>query len=227
MQFTETYRHKGLRRQMVEELRARKVADETTLNAMLEVPRHLFFPDQVFLEKAYEDIAFRIGAGQTISHPSTVAYQTTLLQARKGMKVLEIGTGSGYQCAVLLQLGLKVYSIERQHELFIRTRKLFESLNLKPYTFFGDGYQGQPTFAPFDRILVTAGAPFVPQALVDQLVPGGRMVIPVGEGDVQDMLVLDKDSNGNVRQEIHGEFRFVPMLEEKNFGDGTGLIRRR
>lgn len=227
MKFTETYRHKGLRRQMVEALRERKVADEATLSAMLEVPRHLFFPDQAFLEKAYEDIAFRIGAGQTISHPSTVAYQTTLLQAKKGMKVLEIGTGSGYQCAVLLQLGLKVYSIERQHELFIRTRKLFESLALKPYTFFGDGYQGQPTFAPFDRILVTAGAPIIPPALIEQLVPGGRMVIPVGESEVKEMLVIDKDANGQLTQEIHGEFRFVPMLEDKNFGDGTGLIRRR
>lgn len=218
MELQDTYRHQGMRRRMVEDLREKDMGSPAVLDAMMKVPRHQFFFDAAFLEKAYDDRAFRIMAGQTISHPSTVAFQTSLLQVTKGTKVLEIGTGSGYQTAVLLQLGCQVYTIERQHELFIKTRHLFAAMKLKAQTFFGDGYQGLTTFAPFDRVLVTCGAPFVPEALVEQLVPGGRMVIPVGEGSTQVMWVIDKAADGTLRREAHGEFRFVPMLGEEEKG---------
>lgn len=200
---------------MVDELIEKGFSNERVLQAMRTVPRHLFFSDQAFVEKAYEDIAFKIGEGQTISHPSTVAYQTHLLCPEKGEKVLEIGTGSGYQTAVLLQLGLKVYSIERQRVLFQRTKKLMENMNLPAKLFFGDGYQGLPVFAPFDKILVTAGAPYVPEALLFQLKPGGRMVIPVGQDGRQVMQVIEKSPEGTLKVEALGEFRFVPLLEDR------------
>lgn len=200
---------------MVEELRERGIQDQKTLEAIRAVPRHLFFSDQVFLEKAYEDIAFQIGEGQTISHPSTVAFQTQLLQAEKGHKILEIGTGSGYQTAVLLQFGARVYSIERQRNLFQRTKKLLEQLNMNAKLFFGDGYQGLPVFAPFDRILVTAGAPHIPDALLLQLKSGGRMVIPVGQNGKQVMQVVEKSPEGKIHSAVHGEFSFVPLLEDR------------
>jgi len=213
----DTYRHQGLRKRMIEELRAKNIADEITLAVMGRVPRHLFFPDQAFLEKAYEDIAFKIGAGQTISHPSTVAIQTSLLKLQKGDRVLEIGTGSGYQTAVLLEAGVKVFSIERQHELFLRTRQLLhESLKYSVQLKFGDGYLGWPAYGPFDKIIITAGAPYVPQELVNQLKPGGRMVIPVGEGKVQQMHTLDKSADGIIESKVHGNFSFVPLLEDRN-----------
>lgn len=201
---------------MISELRVHKICDEATLQAMSLVPRHLFFSDNVFLEKAYEDIAFQIGAGQTISHPSTVAIQTGLLQVKKGMRVLEIGTGSGYQTAVLLELGVKVFSIERQHELFVKTKALLDKMKYQARLAFGDGYLGWPAYAPFDRILVTAGAPEIPPALLEQLKPGGRLVIPVGVDGKQRMVVVDKDESGSFTQEIRGEFSFVPLLSDRN-----------
>jgi len=215
MLFADTFKHKGLRNRMIDEL-AEKGIDKRVLEAMREVPRHQFFPDQAFLEKAYQDIAFRIGAGQTISHPSTVAKQTQLLELQKGDKVLEIGTGSGYQTAVLAQFGVKLFSIERQHELFTRTKKLLEEMNVKARLFFGDGYAGQSSFAPFNKIIVTAGAPFIPPALIEQLVPGGRIVIPVGSDGKQVMHVLDKQTDGTMIEQLHGEFSFVPLLEDRN-----------
>jgi protein-L-isoaspartate(D-aspartate) O-methyltransferase len=189
---------------------------EPVLDAIRSVPRHQFFQDLAFMEKAYEDIAFQIGAGQTISHPSTVAFQTQLLELKAGEKVLEIGTGSGYQTAVLAQFGVKIFSIERQHALYIRTKKQLELMNISARLFFGDGYLGQPAFAPFDKILVTAGAPFIPQALTEQLKPGGRLVIPVGVDGKQVMHVIDKQLDGTLQDAEHGEFRFVPLLESKS-----------
>lgn len=201
---------------MITELRERKLTDEATLMAMASVPRHLFFPDKVFLEKAYEDIAFQIGAGQTISHPSTVAIQTGLLQVKKGMRILEIGTGSGYQTAVLLELGAKVFSIERQHELFMKTKALLDQMKYPAKLSFGDGYLGWPAYAPFDRILVTAGAPQIPAALLSQLKPGGRLVIPVGGENKQQMILVSRGEDDQFTQEICGEFSFVPLLNDRN-----------
>jgi protein-L-isoaspartate(D-aspartate) O-methyltransferase len=212
----DTYRHQGLRKRMITELRERKLTDEATLMAMASVPRHLFFPDKVFLEKAYEDIAFQIGAGQTISHPSTVAIQTGLLQVKKGMRILEIGTGSGYQTAVLLELGAKVFSIERQHELFMKTKALLDQMKYPAKLSFGDGYLGWPAYAPFDRILVTAGAPQIPAALLSQLKPGGRLVIPVGGENKQQMILVSRGEDDQFTQEICGEFSFVPLLNDRN-----------
>jgi protein-L-isoaspartate(D-aspartate) O-methyltransferase len=212
----DTYRHKGLRNRLVEELKVKGIKDERVLEAIRAVPRHLFFPDKAFIEKAYEDIAFRIGEGQTISHPSTVAFQTQLLQPAKGEKILEIGTGSGYQTAVLQQSGAKIFSIERQHALYVRTKKLLEEMSVQAKLFFGDGYIGLAAFAPFDKIIVTAGAPFIPEALTQQLKPGGRLVIPVGRDGKQIMHVIEKDLSGVLSEQVHGEFRFVPLLEDRN-----------
>jgi len=159
-------------------------------------------------------MAFKIGAGQTISQPYTVAVQSSLLQLKPGLKVLEVGTGSGYQCCVLLELKAKVYTIERQRMLYRAARELLPEMGYNPKFFYGDGYQGLPTFAPFDRIIVTCGAPEIPEQLLDQLKPGGIMVIPVGE-DVQTMCALHKDADGNIHMEDHGEFRFVPMLPHR------------
>ena len=216
MLIPDSYRLKGLRNRLVDELRAKGIMSEPVLDAIRAVPRHQFFQDLAFMEKAYEDIAFQIGAGQTISHPSTVAFQTQLLELKSGEKVLEIGTGSGYQTAVLAQFGVKIFSIERQHALYIRTKKQLELMNISARLFFGDGYLGQPAFAPFDKILVTAGAPFIPQALTEQLKPGGRLVIPVGVDGKQVMHVIDKQLDGTLQDAEHGEFRFVPLLESKS-----------
>jgi protein-L-isoaspartate(D-aspartate) O-methyltransferase len=212
----DTFRFKGLRNRLVEELRGKKIYSDAVLEAMKIVPRHQFFPDQAFAEKAYEDIAFRIGAGQTISHPSTVACQTSLLKLGKGEKVLEIGTGSGYQTAVLVQLGVKVFSIERQHSLFTATKRLLEEMNVNAKLFFGDGYKGLPSFAPFDKIIVTAGAPFIPEALIEQLKPGGILVIPVGIGGKQEMHLVEKSLDGTLVTDVLGSFSFVPLLEDRN-----------
>ena len=211
---TDTYRHKGLRKNLIEKIRSREVADENVLDAMLKVPRHFYF-DGAFLEKAYIDQAFPIAAGQTISQPSTVAIQTTLLHLQPGDKVLEIGTGSGYQSAVLCQLGVKVFTIERQKILFQKSKKLLAKLGCKANVFYGDGFKGLPQFAPFDKILITCGAPFVPEDLVEQLKPGGRMIIPVGSGSIQDMLVVEKLPDGKIKKTNHGKFSFVPMLDDK------------
>jgi len=214
--FEDTYRHKGLRKKLVETVRNKGITDERVLGAIENIPRH-YFLDSAFDEVAYEDKAFPIAEKQTISQPYTVAYQTQLLQVRPFDKVLEIGTGSAYQACVLAELGAQVYTIERQKKLF-EANKRFEFLKRYPNIrfFYGDGYEGLPTFAPFDRVLITAAAPMVPPKLVEQLKPGGMMVLPVGSGDVQTMKRLVKKTDGSVEEEVYDHFSFVPMLGGKN-----------
>lgn len=209
----DNYRHKGMRRQLVDLLQSKGITDNKVLDAINTIPRH-YFLDLAFVNQAYSDIAFQIGAGQTISQPYTVAFQTQLLEVEKRQKILEIGTGSGYQTAVLYEMGAKVFSIERQRELYLKTRPLLDLLGYSVKLFFGDGYKGQPTYAPYDRILITCGAPFIPDALLDQLKPGGKMVIPIGEGDTQIMTRITKNLNGELEVEKFGKFSFVPMLEK-------------
>lgn len=210
----DTFKHKGLRQQLVNVIKDKGITDKNVLNAIGKVPRHLFM-DSGFLDHAYQDKAFPIAANQTISQPYTVAFQTELLQIKKGDKVLEIGTGSGYQAAILCELGAKLYSIERQVELFKKTNIFLPKLYKVKRLIFGDGYKGLEEEAPFDSIIVTAGAPFVPKPLLSQLKIGGRLVIPVGE-DVQVMtLYIRKDIKEFEKHEF-GEFRFVPLLEDKN-----------
>ena len=211
----DSYRYMGLRKQLVDLLSSKGIKDEKVLAAIGKVPRHAFIDTQ-FDQYAYQDMAFKIGAGQTISQPFTVAFQTELLNASRGMKVLEIGTGSGYQTSVLMELGLKVFSIERQRILYDRVKILLPQLGYSPKLFFGDGFAGKSAFAPFDRILVTCGAPFVPEALLEQLKVGGALVIPVGEGEVQEMLRIERGQDGNTRTESFGEFKFVPMLPDRS-----------
>jgi protein-L-isoaspartate(D-aspartate) O-methyltransferase len=211
--FSDTYRHRGLRQRMVENIRQKGINDPKVLLALEKVPRHLFAFDTAFTQRAYEDNAFPIGEGQTISQPFTVAYQTMLLNVQKGDKILEIGTGSGYQAAILLELGARVFTVERVKGLFEKVKQLFPVLGyVYVNCFYGDGYEGLPTFAPFDKILVTAAAPFVPGKLLDQLKPGGIMVIPVGGGEVQLMKRIFKNPDGTMREEDFEMFRFVPML---------------
>ncbi len=214
MQLNDSYRHKGLRKKLVEEVRSKGIRDEAVLAALQSVPRH-FFMDSSFVEIAYQDKPFPIGSGQTISQPYTVAFQTELLKAGKNMKVLEIGTGSGYQACILEELGARVYSIERHHALFIKTKKLLEQMNCRVKLFYGDGYKGLPAFAPFDRILITAAAPHVPDALLEQLKQGGMIVLPLGSGDTQVMTRITKHAENELEQEQFGYFRFVPMLGNK------------
>jgi protein-L-isoaspartate(D-aspartate) O-methyltransferase len=214
--YEDTYRHKGLRRQLVEVIRQKGITDERALEAILHIPRH-FFMDSAFDKIAYEDRAFPIGEEQTISQPYTVAYQSQLLELKPFEKVLEIGTGSAYQACVLAEMGAQVYTIERQKKLF-DNNKQFSYLKKYPRLkfFFGDGYEGLPTYAPFDKVIVTAAAPFIPPKLVEQLKPGGKMVIPVGEGQVQRMLRLTRLEDGGFTQEIFDNFSFVPMVIGKN-----------
>ena len=209
----DTFRHKGMRKELVAYLRTKGITDEAVLTAIDNIPRHLFM-DGAFLEFAYQDKAFPIAAGQTISQPFTVAFQTQLLHIKKGDKVLEIGTGSGYQTAVLCELGAKVFTIERQRPLFLKSQQILKELGYMPKQFYGDGYIGQPNFAPFDKIIVTAGAPFIPPKLVEQLKPGGILIIPVGE-NVQTMIEIRKNADGTTTHTEYGEFRFVPLLEDK------------
>ncbi|SCY00809.1 protein-L-isoaspartate(D-aspartate) O-methyltransferase [Nonlabens sp. Hel1_33_55] len=195
-------------------MRDKGICDHSVLEAINTVPRHLFL-DSSFLEHAYQNKAFPIGADQTISHPYTVAFQSELLHAQAGDKILEIGTGSGYQCAVLLEMKLQVYTIERQNELFKRTSSLFKKLRYRPRKFvFGDGYLGLPNEAPFDGIIVTCGAPDIPESLLSQLKIGGRLVIPVGT-DEQIMTLVVRDSETDYSKTTYGEFRFVPFLGGK------------
>ena len=211
----DNYRHKGLRKQLVDQLRTKGITDGTVLSAINEVPRHIFL-DSSFVELAYQDMAFPIGSGQTISQPSTVAFQSQLLQVEKSMKVLEIGTGSGYQACVLAAMGARVFSIERQRNLYFKTKDILELLPFHVKTFLGDGFAGLPTYQPFDRIIITAGAPNIPDALVQQLKTGGVMVIPMDntEGEGQTMLRVTKLEDGSLEKEEFGDFKFVPMLKE-------------
>lgn len=211
----DTYRHKGLRKKLTDGIRSKGITDEKILDAINKIPRH-FFLDSVFDEVAYEDRAFPIGEGQTISQPYTVAYQTQLLQVKPFEKILEIGTGSGYQACVLATLGAQVYTIERQKKLY-DLNKSFSYLKKFPNIkfFYGDGYEGLPTFGPFDKIIITAAAPSIPQKLIDQLKPGGMMVLPEGTGEVQQMKRITKLENGAIREEVFDRFSFVPMVEGK------------
>lgn len=208
----DNYRHKGLRQQMVNQLRSEGFDDERVLAALNEVPRHVFL-DSSFVEYAYSDQPFSIGSGQTISQPSTVAFQTKLLKVESSMKVLEIGTGSGYQACVLAAMGTKVFTIERQRNLYFRTKEILEKLPFRVKTFLGDGFEGLPNYGPFDRVIITAGAPCIPQKLVDQLKPNGIMVIPMDNPDGgQTMLRIIKMPDGSLSREAFGNFKFVPML---------------
>ncbi|WP_203293012.1 protein-L-isoaspartate(D-aspartate) O-methyltransferase [Luteirhabdus pelagi] len=211
----DTYTHQGLRKRLVETIKQKGISQAEVLAAVGKIPRHLFM-DSSFLDHAYVDKAFPIAADQTISQPFTVARQTELLEVQKGDKVLEIGTGSGYQTAVLLEMGCLVYSIERQNELFKKTKRFLPKLNYRPKKLiFGDGYKGLPEEAPFQGIVVTAGAPYVPKPLMEQLAIGGRLVIPIGENS-QVMTVFTRKSEKEFEKHEYGEFRFVPMLEDKN-----------
>jgi protein-L-isoaspartate(D-aspartate) O-methyltransferase len=211
----DTYRHKGLRKKLVDIVRSKGITDETVLEAINKIPRH-FFLDSAFDELAYEDRAFPIGEGQTISQPYTVAYQTQLLAIKKFDKVLEVGTGSAYQACVLAEVGAMVYTIERQKKLY-DANKNFQHLKKYPSIkfFYGDGYEGLPTYGPFDKVIITAAAPEIPPKLIEQLKPGGMMVIPLGAGDVQRMMRITKLENGALKEEVFDHFSFVPMIEGK------------
>ena len=211
---TDSFKHKGLRNQLVETIKSKGISDLNVLNDISNVPRHLFM-DYSFIDHAYQDKAFPISADQTISQPFTVAFQTELLKIKKGDKVLEVGTGSGYQAAVLCELGANVYSIERQGELYKKVINFLPSINYYPKKIiYGDGYKGLEEEAPFDSIIVTAGAPFVPEALLNQLKIEGRLVIPVGE-EVQIMMLYTKISKEKFDIKEFGQFQFVPLLKEK------------
>ncbi len=211
----DTYRHKGLRKKLAQIVAKKGIKSAEVLAAIESIPRHLFIPDNALYKYAYEDKPFPIGAGQTISQPYTVAFQTELLALKPREKVLEIGTGSGYQTAVLLEMGAKVFSIERQKALFDRTKELLPQLGYNTKLFYGDGYKGLPTFAPFDKIIVTAGAPYIPEDLLTQLKIGGVLVIPVDEGDSQRMKKITKLASNKFETKDLSLFRFVPLLKEK------------
>ena len=211
----DSYKHKGLRKQLVNEIRRKGISDVGVLKAMETIPRHFFF-DSSFLKFAYDDQPFPIGAGQTISQPYTVAFQTELLNIKKGDKVLEIGTGSGYQACILASMGGKVFTIERIKSLYVKAKALLPDMQCNSIKiFYGDGYKGLPTYAPFDKIIVTAAAPLIPEALIEQLKIGGYLVIPVGGSGGQVMNRVIKTSGSNYETEGHGLFRFVPLLDER------------
>ena len=211
----DTNKHQGLRNQLAKVLEEKGIVDKNVLDAIKKIPRHLFL-NSSFEDFAYQDKAFPIGAGQTISQPYTVAFQSQLLEVKKGNKILEIGTGSGYQTAVLCTMGATVYTIERQNELFKSTSLLLPKLGIRPkHISFGDGYKGLPNYAPFDSIIVTAGAPIIPKPLMAQLKVGGRLVIPVGEKE-QIMTMLIRKNETQFEKHEFGDFKFVPLLENKN-----------
>ena len=214
--YEDTYRHKGLRKKLMDILREKGITDDGVLAAMNNIPRH-FFLDSAFDEIAYEDRAFPISEGQTISQPYTVAYQTQLMQVKPYDKILEIGTGSIYQATVLAEMGAKVFTIERQKVLFEKTKRyIFKNKYPNLKFFFGDGYEGLPTYAPFDKVIITAAAPFIPPKLIEQLKAGGKMVIPVDEGVHQRMLRITKNADGSTSEEAFQHFSFVPMLSGRN-----------
>lgn len=211
----DSYRHKGLRKKLVDTVRSKGITDQNVLNALGTIPRH-FFLDSAFDEVAYEDRAFPIGEGQTISQPYTVAYQSQLLQVKPFDRILEIGTGSAFQAVVLAVMGAQVFTIERQRMLFDNNKnfqylKKFTSIRF----FYGDGFAGLPTYAPFDKILITAAAPHIPPRLTEQLKPGGYIVVPMGEGEVQQMMRITRQANGSLTEEHFSNFSFVPMLQGK------------
>ncbi|MAO71177.1 MAG: protein-L-isoaspartate O-methyltransferase [Flavobacteriales bacterium] len=214
----DTFRHKGLRKILVESLIEKGIKNSRVLEMINEIPRHQFM-DNAFIQFAYQDRAFPIGSGQTISQPYTVAFQTELLDVKPYEKVLEVGTGSGYQAAVLVGLEANVYTIERQKELFQKAKEFLPMIGYNCNFFYGDGYKGLEKFAPFDKIIITCGAPEIPEELIKQLKVGGRMVAPIGSGDVQVMYLIKKISESEISTTTHGEFSFVPMLNNKNYGN--------
>ncbi len=209
----DSYRHKGLRRSLVKKIEGKGITDKAVLEAINRVPRH-FFLDTAFLEKSYEDIAFPIAEGQTISQPYTVAFQSQLLAVKRGDKILEIGTGSGYQCCVLLELGANVYTIEYNRHLYKKAKLLLPKMGYNAKFFVGDGSSGLANYAPYDKIIVTAGAPIVPNALKEQLSIGGVLVIPVGDNKTQTMLRIKRISATEFAEEAFHDFKFVPLLGE-------------
>jgi protein-L-isoaspartate(D-aspartate) O-methyltransferase len=212
--FVDNYREKGARKQLVDILKKKGIDDEAVLKAIGKVQRHYFF-DETFWNQAYKDIAFPIGEGQTISQPYTVAYQTQLLHIKKGDKVMEIGTGSGYQACILVELGAKVYTIERQEKLYERTIQVLPYMGYKPNFFLGDGSKGIPQHAPYDKIIVTAGAPMVPEELLRQLAIGGILVIPVGDAETQKMVTILKTAENDYERHVLDTFRFVPLVGDR------------
>jgi len=214
--FEDTYRHKGLRKKLIDSIRAKGITDENVLNAMMNIPRH-YFMDTALEHIAYQDRAFPIGEGQTISQPYTVAYQTQLLQVKPHEKILEIGTGSAYQAMVLAEMGANVFTIERQKKLF-DTNKNFKLRQRYPSIkyFYGDGFEGLPTYAPFDKIIITAAAPFIPPKLIEQLKTGGKMIIPLEDNGIQKMMRITKNSDGTLEEEAFSNFSFVPMLKGRS-----------
>jgi protein-L-isoaspartate(D-aspartate) O-methyltransferase len=216
LRLEDNYRHQGLRKKLAETIKSKGITSKQVLEAVGSLPRHFFF-ESSFLEFAYDDKPFPIGAGQTISQPFTVAFQTQLLDIKKGDKILEIGTGSGYQACILSMLGARVYTIERHKSLYLRTKEFLPNIGFaKIKVFYGDGFAGVPAFAPYDKILITAAVAFIPETLVEQLKPGGLMVLPLGDDDVQTMTVVRKTTEGEFIKEKFGAFRFVPMLPEKS-----------
>jgi protein-L-isoaspartate(D-aspartate) O-methyltransferase len=215
MKQVDSFRHKGLRKKLIDSIRSKGIMSEDVLEAMGRVLRHLFM-DSSFVNFSYTDKAFPIAAGQTISQPYTVAFQTELLEVKKHLKVLEIGTGSGYQTAVLLELGARVYTIERQRQLFLDAQKTLGPLNYKPIFFYGDGYEGLPAYQPYDRILITAAAQEIPQQLLNQLAVGGILVVPEGDRFGQKMIRVNRVSEEDFQRSEHGHFSFVPLLRGKN-----------
>jgi protein-L-isoaspartate(D-aspartate) O-methyltransferase len=208
----DTFRHKGLRNKLVEELRLKGIRNEKVLAAINNVPRHLFLESSL-VNHAYQDKALPIGAGQTISQPYTVAVQSELLEVKPFEKVLEVGTGSGYQACVLLEMSSRVYTIERQRELYLKAMSFLPHIGYNPQFFYGDGYLGLPTYGPFDKIIITAGAPEVPKALLEQLKVGGRLVAPIGDSQVQVMTVVERKGQDSYVTTHHGSFIFVPLLK--------------
>ena len=211
----DTFKHQGLRKKLVETISQKGIKQQKVLVAIGKIPRHLFM-DNAFIGFAYEDNAFPIGAGQTISQPFTVAVQTELLDVKQHDKILEIGTGSGYQAAVLVSMEGVVYTIERQKELYQKTKEFLPKIGYNCKFFYGDGYKGLVTLAPFDKIIITCGAPEIPNALINQLKIGGKLVAPIGSGNIQEMKLLEKISDTENRITTHGKFSFVPMLSNKN-----------